>query len=256
MKKFKEDNKTGELKIDPITTATTAKSSNLETENQQPFSHQFENYYSNNQLNINLLDQNDDDFINVSGSNVNNNNNNGNKNINVDEDDDNSLIPRDIIEYNINIIDYLNNNNNNERDQLNFSNDLIDSKSNRTKMNYFIDLNMYGSKSQNNNVNLNSKNTYQDDLKLMKPSSVLLTNTNDSNSNEDNSNVFVANNLVTLNNFRNNRSDTLDNIASDINFCFEQSSFNSKLLLNEISKINFDKYFEQLLLNYINVDVS
>ncbi len=51
-------------------------------------------------------------------------------------------------------------------------------------------------------------------------------------------------------------NDIIDSLTTDVNFCFEQSAITSQMMLNEVSKVNFDKYFEELLFNYINNDVK
>jgi hypothetical protein len=255
------DEKLSDLKLDQQPGSTLhATTSNMAVESNVLIDSQFttfENFYSTNDLNINL-EHNDDDFI---SSSLNIQNNNTTTNNKLDDDEDNALIPSDIIEYNVDITDFLNNNSSMDR-MADFGGEFLDSKAkknlNNNNLNYLLDLNSLNFKSRKHTES-NIGATVMQKSNENRPINIGFNQYSNNSSKQKDDTKFNIN-LASMN-FKNNDAGSsaaaFDNIlASDFNFCFEQSSFNNRFLLNEISKINFDKYFEQLLLSYINIDVT
>jgi hypothetical protein len=213
------------------------------------FNHPFGNFYSNNEFNINVDNNHDDDLI--SSNNLNPHH----------EEDENSLLPSDIIEFNFDISD-------------NFfvGRDPFLNKNDTKKTNSSFDLNTFDFRNQ-----IDDSFDFLTCKKLVKSSDVLNLNRNDKNENNEemflnnfnlnkinfkssnnNNNNDTNNNNTNNNNGKNSndsKNDVIENIAAEFNNCFVQSSFTNAMMINEISKINFDKYFEKLLMDYIDINV-
>ena len=51
------------------------------------------------------------------------------------------------------------------------------------------------------------------------------------------------------------RNEALDTLAVDMNRNFEQYALKQRIHLTDMAKLNFEKHFEQLLLDYIDKEV-